>query len=70
MSRDRLIELASLVEVHLVLTLEIMTFEVKTWWKFSSSVTSTRSELKDENELIAKMPACPLTAAQRTTLPE
>jgi hypothetical protein len=37
-----------------------MTFEFKTWWKFSSSVTSTRSELKDESELMAKMPTCPL----------
>ena len=59
--RDRICPL------RLVLTLEIMTFEFKTWWKFS---TSTRSELKDESELMAKMPTCPLTAAQRTTLPE
>ncbi len=57
--------------LRLVLTLKIMIFEVKTWWKFSSSVTSTRSELRDESELMAKMPTChPLTAAQWATLPE
>jgi hypothetical protein len=43
---------------------------VKIWWKFSSSVRSTRSVVKDESKLMAKMPTCPLTAAQRTTLPE
>ena len=44
-----------------------MTFEVKIWWKFSSSVTSTRSVVKDESKLMAKMPKCPLMAVQRTT---
>jgi hypothetical protein len=53
--------------LRLASTLEIMTFEVKTWWKFSSSVTLTRSELKDESKLMAKMPTYPLTAAQRIT---
>jgi len=47
--RDRICPL------RLVSTLEIMAFEVKTWWKFSSSMTSTRSELKDESESMAKM---------------
>jgi hypothetical protein len=49
MLRDRICPL------RLVLTLKIMTFEVKTWWKFLSSVMSTRSELKDKSELMAKM---------------
>jgi hypothetical protein len=66
----RYVARSNMSPLRLVLTLEIMTFEVKTWWKFSSSVTSTRSELRDESKLIAKMPTCPLTAAQRTTLPE
>ena len=54
--------------LRLVSTLEIMTFEVKTWWRFSSSVTSTRSGLKDESELMAKMPTCPLLAGNVTVL--
>ena len=56
--------------LRLVSTLEIMTFEVKTWWKFPSSVMSTRSVVNEESELMVKMPMCPLTAAQLTMLPE
>jgi hypothetical protein len=50
--------------------LEICTFKVKIMLKFSSSVTSARSVVKEESKLIDKMLECPLTAAHLTTLPE
>ena len=54
----------------LVSKLEIRIFEVKMSAKLSLSVTSARSVVKEESELIVNELTCPLTAWQETTWPE